>query len=462
MNRAFILALLCGASNFFHPVFAQEVIRADGPGDTYALIHSRGMKAETPDCKHAVPHMVEVYDAELKENVFEFSVHKTPDNDRCRGTDRQRTELTVSDNFAPPYLAGHDGDTWTYGWKFRLGENFKGNTRFFHIHQIKAYQGGDDGAPIVTLTARAGGDKLELAGSIGTKTSAPLSAFRGVWVQVTETVSYVGNGPYSMVIKRVSDGQTILQWSGSVNMARKNVGYYRPKIGLYRGISDAIQDETARFADFTIGKGSAPGPEHKDPPAAPPKDFAAAAAGGQVKLTWMDTIFNNADTRIEASTDLVHWTLADTVIPRWEDDFVKVKWLYERSVPLKENTTNYFRLRCENLYGMSDATYALKIGPGGGNGQIVTVAPRGVAGDALRVRAEGDGMTVEYRLASERFVSLALYDVSGALVRTLATGAQGPGPHAVHWDGRGAQGRSMRSQVLFLRFNGDTRTVLAP
>src|SRR6185436_4554275 len=155
---------------------------------------------------------------------------------------------------------------------------------------------------------------------IGTKTSAPLSAFRGVWVEVVEKMGYKNGSPFSMVIKRVKDGQVLLSWSGNVNTARNNVGYYRLKIGLYRGISDAIQDETARFADVTIAKEPNPAPDHKLPPAAPPKDFSATTLNAtSVKVGWKDTLYNNMRTRVEISDNgMDGWTTADTVTPRWE------------------------------------------------------------------------------------------------------------------------------------------------
>jgi hypothetical protein len=443
------------AAFFLRPgLGAQELIEADGPGDTYELIHSRGMKAEVGDCSHPMKHMAEVFDTELKKNVFEFYVHKTPDKDRCRHDDRQRTEMTVSDNFAPDYLAAHDGDTWTYGWKFRLGENFKGNTRFFHIHQVKAYQGGDDGAPIVTLTARAGGDKLELSGSIGTKTSAPLSAFRGVWVEVTETMTYAADKPFSFIIKRVSDGQTILSWSGNVSTNRNNVGYYRPKIGLYRGISDAIQDETARFADFTIAKGSTPLPDHKLPPSAPPKNFASEKLSDtQVKLMWHDSIFNNMRTRVEITTDGKTWTTADTVIPRWEDDFVKVKWEYADTLSgLKPNTTYYVRLRCENLYGNSEYSNTLRIGPPGAYDGIRF--PGRASPRSLSARHRGNGIEIEYRVDAPGLVSLAVHDLGGRVIKILAREWQPAGLHRFTWDGNDDGGNPCRGRLLTLTCNG--------
>src|SRR5262245_4943917 len=73
-------------------------LKADGPGSTYELISSAfgGDPLEDPDCAHPAfgRHVSEVFDQTLRENVFVFTMHVTPDNDRCNGsTDRQRNEI---------------------------------------------------------------------------------------------------------------------------------------------------------------------------------------------------------------------------------------------------------------------------------------------------------------------------------------------------------------------------------
>jgi len=47
-------------------------------------------------------------------------------------------------------------------------------------------------------------------------------------------------------------------------------------------------------------------------------------------------------------------------------------------------------------------------------------------------------------------VQIAVYDVAGRLVRTLASGVEAAGPHSVEWDGRDAQGTRMQRGVYFL------------
>ena len=73
-------------------------VKADGPGSTYELISSAfgGTPIEDPDCGHPDfgRHIREVFDPVLQKNAFVFTIHVTPDNDRCNGsTDRQRNEI---------------------------------------------------------------------------------------------------------------------------------------------------------------------------------------------------------------------------------------------------------------------------------------------------------------------------------------------------------------------------------
>ena len=62
-----------------------------------------------------------------------------------------------------------------------------------------------------------------------------------------------------------------------------------------------------------------------------------------------------------------------------------------------------------------------------------------------------DGMRMAYAVGSsgER-VSINVYDVSGRLVRTLASGIEAPGNHSVAWDGRNEQGERMHQGVYFV------------
>ena len=59
---------------------------------------------------------------------------------------------------------------------------------------------------------------------------------------------------------------------------------------------------------------------------------------------------------------------------------------------------------------------------------------------------------LEYTLPSAQQVDLAIYDVSGRLVRRLELGVRSAGPHSVTWLGDDEQGRRQSSGLYFARF----------
>lgn len=237
------------------------VLKADGPGNTYELINSKlapGFDAvEHPECVHPSfgRHIAEVFDAVLNTNVFEFYSHVAEDNDRCINFDRQRIEIKTYDQ-SPANLIGTLGETITYKWKFRMAPGFKPSSSFTHIHQIKPVN-GDDGTPLFTLTARKGTpNKLELIHDNTTKVAiVNLSLFEGVWVEATEILKVGANGTYSIEIKKVSDGTTILNYSNNNLMTiRPSNDFIRPKWGIYRSLNSPadLRDDSIRFNDFSI------------------------------------------------------------------------------------------------------------------------------------------------------------------------------------------------------------------
>ena len=246
-------------------------LKADGPGSTYELIASAfgGDPLEDPDCAHPSfgRHVSEVFDPVLQKNVFVFTIHVTPDNDRCNGsTDRQRNEIKTYGP-SPDSLKGQLNETVTYRWKFKIDAGFQPSPNFTHIHQIKAGD-GNDGAPIITITPRAGNpDKLEIihtgnstATTLGKVKTVDLAAFKGVWVEVTEKVVYKTNGSIDIVFKKLSDGAVLLNYSNNnLDMWRDSTTFCRPKWGIYRSLNNSsyLRDEEVWFADFCIAEGDA-------------------------------------------------------------------------------------------------------------------------------------------------------------------------------------------------------------
>jgi len=63
--------------------------------------------------------------------------------------------------------------------------------------------------------------------------------------------------------------------------------------------------------------------------------------------------------------------------------------------------------------------------------------------------------TMRFELAREAEVSLDIYDIRGALVRSLVSGRMSPGVYTESWDGRDRTGRRMANGVYLLRFAAD-------
>jgi hypothetical protein len=261
-GKVSMLILLSALINFRSQ--AQTTLSADGAGNTYELIDSKfGAGIEDPDCSHTSfgRHITEAFDSQLNKNVFVFHIHADIDNDRCTNFDRQRNEIKGGSG-SPAAMQHTSGATAYERWKFKLDAGFIPSSRFTHIMQIKAMD-GDAGAPLMTLTPRAGSpQKLQVihsagegSGSQGTIAEVDLAPFKGTWVEAFMTYknSEGSGGTFSLVIKRVSDGATLLSVSKTgIDMWRTGASYNRPKWGIYRGLDDVLRDEQVRFADFCI------------------------------------------------------------------------------------------------------------------------------------------------------------------------------------------------------------------
>jgi hypothetical protein len=259
-----ILLFVCMTGTIPQKSFSQTALDADGPGNTYELINSilaPGYNAvENPECVHPEfgRHIAEVWDADLKQYVFEFYMHVTPDNDRCINFDRQRVEIKTYES-SPDNLKGVVGETVIYKWKFRVPVGFQPSSSFTHIHQVKAV-GGDEGDPIFTLTPRKGTpNKMELIHNNTTKVATmDLSNFEGTWVEATERIKIDPlHGSYTMTIKKVADGSSILSYTNNDLMTiRPDNSFIRPKWGIYRSLNSPalLRDEAMRFAGFSIAE----------------------------------------------------------------------------------------------------------------------------------------------------------------------------------------------------------------
>jgi len=335
------------------PIHSQALLKADGPDNTYELINSvlaPGYDVvESPDCAHPEfgRHILEILDADLNEYVFQFNIHVTPDNDRCiEGvTDRQRMEIKTYES-SPDNLKGVVGETVTYKWKFKLPFGFQSSSNFTHIHQIKAVN-GEDGDPLFTLTPRKGSpNKLELIHDNTTKVAiVNLSDFENTWVECTEVIKIGSSGTYSMSIKKVSDGTSLLSYSNnSIMTIRDDNDFIRPKWGIYRSLlsSSDLRDEAVLFSDFYIGEETA-----TTLPNAPSDLSAVISSTTQIDLTWTDNSFNEEQFRIERSNDGISWNLLTTI------DANSTTY---SDTGLNLSTSYYYRVRAENTFGNSSYT----------------------------------------------------------------------------------------------------------
>lgn len=268
MQVKYVLICFC-LFTFCYTSTAQLVLTADGPGNTYERINAALAPGydvvENPECVHGSfgRHIAEVFDIDINQYAFEFYAHVTPDNDRCINFDRQRIEIKTYDQ-SPDSLIGTTGEFITYKWRFKIPVGFQPSSSFSHLHQVKAV-GGDDDQPIFTLTARKGNpNKMELIHVVsGTSGSSKvsvvnLSLFEGVWVEATEQLLVGINGTYSMNIKRISDGVTILNYTNAnINTIRADNDFIRPKWGIYRSLNTPadLRDESIRFSYFSIKEG---------------------------------------------------------------------------------------------------------------------------------------------------------------------------------------------------------------
>ena len=242
---------------------SQILLTADSSGDAYTRIRSFGYVLELPDCIHPVRHITEQWDKDLNEYVFAFTLHRDIDNDRCKNFDRQRCEITSDTTASPATMRGEPGETHIYRWKFKLDAGFQASPNFCHIHQIKAGNGPQAGAPIFTITPRFDSpDKLQLIytaprhepGS-GILTEVDLAPFKGTWVEASERVYFDVHGSFDLSIRRVGDNSLLLHYSNSdIDTWRPGATWTKPKWGLYRSLRaiSSLRDETVLFADIYL------------------------------------------------------------------------------------------------------------------------------------------------------------------------------------------------------------------
>lgn len=217
------------------------------------------------DPVYAASHVFESYDAAVG-NVFQIHADAYGEYDGGN-LDRQRLELKGYDSSSNDVKA-FQGERVTYHWQFRMlpGLQMSPPGNFFHVFQLKA-SNGDSGAPVLTFTV--GDDRLmfrhspigETMDEVQLLASAPWSEVTGQWLDATITVGNTDDGTLDMVLKRMSDGQTVMSFSGEHfdNWRDGQAGktqINRPKWGIYRKIYPGMNEADVQYTGFQIIKHS--------------------------------------------------------------------------------------------------------------------------------------------------------------------------------------------------------------
>jgi hypothetical protein len=200
-------------------------------------------------------------DSTLNRHVFRFDIHIDPviDGDRCSAStvDRQRNEMkSITNNSTWAKVQGNWDEWQILEWKFKLPIGLQPTGSFFHIHQLKAQDGPNNGAPTITITPRAntsGSNKrIQIIHSVDGRDTdkgtivdnVPLAEFEGEWVQVREEMHYTYEGYYSVKITRISDGKVLIDFTDpDIDMWRIGSSYIRSKFGLYRSLAGGRLDQ---------------------------------------------------------------------------------------------------------------------------------------------------------------------------------------------------------------------------
>jgi hypothetical protein len=262
-------------------------------GKTYGEINTYMKKSgfdysEHPNCTGGYGghsdgiHADVVHDADLDKSVFRFDIHIDPviDGDRCSsGTvDRQRNEMkSITNNSIWAKVQGNFDEWQILEWKFKIPQGFQPTTSFCHIHQLKAQDGPNNGAPLITITPRSNSDgsnrRIQLIHSIDGATTGkgtianniPLTDFEDEWVQVREEIHYAHQGYYSCKISRISDGKILIDFEDdNIDMWPGGSSFVRSKYGIYRSLGNGrlnqvpvgqnplLKNESILITDFRV------------------------------------------------------------------------------------------------------------------------------------------------------------------------------------------------------------------
>ncbi len=162
-----------------------------------------------------------IYDLFIRQYIFKLSIHaneKALDGDRGKLIDRQRNEMKTQTTPSWYKLNGNWDEWQQLKWKFKIPKDFRPSGSFTHLHQLKA-QEGNNGSPVITITARSNGNgsnrRIQIIHNGDTEETTkgtiidnlPLEDFEDEWIQVETEMHYTHNGSFSITLSRLSDGE---------------------------------------------------------------------------------------------------------------------------------------------------------------------------------------------------------------------------------------------------------------
>ena len=258
---------------------------------TYGFDYSEHPNSSQNDHPDGV-HCQNVYDETLQQYVFKFISHIDGHLDGDRGTpnDRQRNEMKSRASSSQYFQMNGNWDEWqVLEWKFKLPKGFQPSNSFTHIHQLKAYEGSNNGSALITLTPRSnsnGSNKrmqvIHTGNTDETKKgyivdNVALEEFEDEWVQVQQETHFTYNGYYSIKITRIRDQKVLIDCTvENIDMWRSGAINIRNKFGIYRSFggkvdgenwrpTNGIKDEDILLGDFKVyEKNTNPNPKAID------------------------------------------------------------------------------------------------------------------------------------------------------------------------------------------------------
>ena len=194
--------------------------------------------------------------------MLRFDIHIDPviDGDRCSSStvDRQRNEMkSITNNSTWAKVQGNWDEWQILEWKFKIPAGYQPTQNFHHIHQLKAQDGPNNGAPTNARSRRARRAPARTSGSRSFTPSTaaptdkgtivdniPLAAFEGESVQVRETMHYTHAGYWALTGTGVRDGAVLIDHrDDNIDMWRIGSSYIRSKFGIYRSLTGGRLDQ---------------------------------------------------------------------------------------------------------------------------------------------------------------------------------------------------------------------------